>query len=73
MWHGFAESEIGFDAGSRGRRNFAAADAAYAELAKAFENQRTPFDRPDLGDRRPTALKALRESLDVIRKRLSQD
>lgn len=52
------------------RRNYAVAEAAYAALVKAFENQRTPFDRPDLGDRREEALKELRKTLDVVRKRL---
>ena len=52
------------------RRNYAVAEAAYAALVKAFENQRTPFDRPDLGDRREEPLKELRKTLDVVRKRL---
>ena len=52
------------------RRNFAAAEAAYAELANVFESQRTPFDRPDLGDRRKSTLKELRKTLDIIRQRL---
>ena len=53
------------------RRNYEAAEAAFAELAKAFENQRTPFDRPDLGDRRQATLLSLRKTLDIVRKRLS--
>lgn len=55
------------------RRNYAAAEAAYVELAKAFERQLTPFDRPDLGDRRKVTLKALRNTLDCVRRRLPQE
>ena len=51
-------------------RNYEAAEAAYAALAKAFANQLTPFDRPDLGDRRQKTLMAFRKTLDVVRKRL---
>jgi len=52
------------------RRNYQAAEAAYAALAKAFEGQTTAFDRPDLGDRRDHTLKALRKTLDIVRRRL---
>ena len=52
------------------RRNFAAAEAAYAALEKAFAEQRTPFDLPDLGDSRKHVLSEMRNTLDAIRKRL---
>ena len=54
------------------RRNFEAAERALADLEKAFANQRTPFDRPDIEDRRDSVLRQYRETLDKIRRHLPQ-
>ena len=53
-------------------RNYRAAETAYAALEAAFKAQQSPFDRPDLGDRRDSMLKELRATLDTIRKRLPE-
>lgn len=53
------------------QRNFRAAKAAYVALEKAFANQKTPFDRPDLGDRRNKTLDALRKTLSVIEPKIA--
>lgn len=54
-------------------RNFRAAEKALANLKKAFANQKTPFDRPDLGDHRELVLERYRQTLDSIRKHLPQE
>jgi len=52
------------------RRNYEIAEKAYAALEKVLANQKTPFDLPDDGDQRATALTELRKTLDIVRKHL---